>query len=78
MEGLEDLIIEALQKPFSGMRYHDTDYPNRISYYGNGAVTKYIKVTVEFKDNSCAGEGFIVTTFPTNNMKPLEQPEWIR
>ena len=76
LDGLEELIISALQKPATGLRYFDTNYPNRISYYGNGAFTRYIKVVVEFTDNQCTGKGFIVTTFPVNNMKPMEKPEW--
>jgi hypothetical protein len=75
MDGLEDLVVAALRSPFSGIRYHDTDYPNRMSYYGDGLITRYIKVSVEFQDSNCTGDGVIKTAYATNNMKPLEIPE---
>ena len=75
LEGLEDIVVASLTKPFSGIRYFDVDYPNRMSYYGYGIITRYIKVTIKFKDNTCIGDGVIVTAYPTNNMKPHEIPE---
>lgn len=72
---LEDVVVASLQKPFSGIRFYDVDYPNRMSYYGYGITTRYIKVSIKFNDNTCTGDGVIVTAYPTNNMKPHEIPE---
>jgi hypothetical protein len=72
----EELAIAALTNPFTGIRYHDAYYPTRMNYYGEGAITKYIKVTVEFKDSYCLGTGYLKTAYPVNNMKPGEKPEW--
>jgi hypothetical protein len=76
MEGQEDLVINALQNPVTGMRYHDRAFQNRMVYYGKGGITSYVKITVEFADLSCAGLGYIITAYTANNMKPGEKPEW--
>lgn len=72
----EDLVIAVLQNPATGMRYHDTFYPERMNYYGEGGVTRYTKVTVEFENSTCSGLGHIVTAYPVDKMKPGETPEW--
>jgi hypothetical protein len=76
LAGMEDLVIAALQHPCTSIRYHDTDYPNRMSYYGDGSQARYIKVSVEFQASDCKGIGEIRTAHLTNNMKPLEKPEF--
>lgn len=76
MEAQEDLVIAALCHPVTQMRYHDTNYPMRMTYYGEGNLTRYIKVTVQFQTDECVGTGNLITAYPTNNMKPGEKPEW--
>jgi len=76
LEGLEKEVIRALTKPSGGMRHHDTDFPERMSYYGRSSIARYIKVSVEFNDRKCIGTGRIITAYACSKMKPNEQPEF--
>lgn len=75
LEGLEEVVIDALQHPIYGIRYYDVDNPKKMSYYGAGGIARYVKVTVEFENSECIDIGYIITAYPVNEMKPGEIPE---
>lgn len=76
MEGSEDEIIKALQNPQYGMRFRDRDYSNRRVYYKESSTKDYyIKVVVQYENESCTGIGKIVTAFMPDDITDGELPE---
>ncbi|MGC1375135.1 MAG: hypothetical protein WA821_02875 [Anaerolineales bacterium] len=77
LDGQEGLVIRALQKPPTGIRYHSSqpEYPNRMIYYGAGIVTQYVRVVVEFADTRCRGNGKIITVLSVDKIKSGEKAE---
>ena len=73
MEGYEDEVKQAIQEPNPGI-FEDTQRPNRNSYYLRlPRSRKYIKVVVNFSDES---EGYVVTAFKTDSVKRGEKQIW--
>lgn len=76
MEGEEEAVILALKKPSFGMRFLDTDDPQTRCYYRMSATKDYYtKVIVKFENEDGDGDGFIVTAYMPDDVKPKEKPE---
>ena len=76
MEGQESDVVDVLQHPDHGIRHIDKNYPTRRIYYKASKTKDYfLKVVVEFEDESCNRTGKIVTAYMPDDIKPGEKPE---
>ncbi|MEP7291481.1 MAG: hypothetical protein ABI835_06840 [Chloroflexota bacterium] len=68
MEGLEQKVKEAIERPTMGI-FEDARHSDRKIYYRKQPKKFYIKVVVAFEGDS----GFVITAFPTDSGKSGEK-----
>jgi hypothetical protein len=73
MNGREDEVIAAIESPTYGI-YSDREFENRnIYYFRRSGKPIYLKVVVEFQDES---QGEVITAYLVANLKPGEKLIW--
>lgn len=76
-DGSEEVIYEALKNPIMGVRFFSNQdgCENSRIYYGEGVITRYVKVIVDFKNDAGMGPGDFVTAVSVNVRPPDEKAE---
>ncbi|MGC1374898.1 MAG: hypothetical protein WA821_01660 [Anaerolineales bacterium] len=76
-DGNEDVILDALRKPITGIRYrsHKKGFERSMIYYGKGITDRYSRIVIRFDDETCNGTGEFVTAISVPGMHDGEEPE---